>query len=137
MANSYNSINPNDFVYSDLNARLPFVSPQDSTVIIDREAIKQSLYRLIKTEEGEIPYYRGYGLYLKKFVQRPLGNMLAQEINDYVTDKITTFEPRVEIYQANVTTDYSKSSVILQYYLKIKSTEEIIALEPISVLVGT
>jgi len=133
---NYNSINPNNYVYSDLNVRLPYVSPQDSTVITDREAILQSLYRLLKTEEGEIPYYRRYGLDLKQFLQRPLGETLAKEISDYVVDKIKTYEPRVELYQANVTTDYTTLSVLLQYYLRIKSTEEIIALETISVPIG-
>lgn len=136
--NNYGSIiNPNDFVYSDLNVRLPYVSPQDSTVITDREAILQSLYRLIRTEEGEIPYYRNYGLNLKQFVQRPMGELLAREISDYIKEKITTFEPRVSIHRTNVTSDYANASVIVQYYLKIKSTEEIIALQPISVAVGT
>lgn len=131
-----NSLDPNNFVYSDLNVRLPYVSPQDATVITDREAILQSLYRLIRTEEGEIPFYRSYGLNLKQFLQRPLGESLAKEVSSYVTDKISNFEPRVEIHQVNVTTDYNTNSVLLQYYLKIKSTEEIIKLETISVPIG-
>lgn len=132
----YYSENPNDYVYSDLNARLPYVSPQDSTVITDREAILQSIWRLIKTEEGEIPNYRGYGLNLKQFIQRPMGRSLASEVDSYVTNKLETYEPRVEVYKANVASDYTNYSIILQYYLRIKSTDEIIALEPITVPIG-
>lgn len=137
VASNYNSINPNDFVYSDLNVRLPHVSPQDATVITDREAILQSLYRLLNTQVGEIPNYRGYGVDLKQFQQQPLGPQLARNISDYVSEKIETFEPRVEIFQVNVASDFANSSVILDYYLKIKSTEEIIKLDSISVLIGT
>lgn len=137
MANyGYNSINPNDYVYSDLNARLPYVAPQDYTIVTDREAILQSIWRLLKTEEGEIPNYRGYGLNLKQFVQRPMGKGLAMEVDSYVSGKIEKYEPRVEVYKSNVASDYNTSSIILQYYLKIKSTEEIIALEPIAVPIG-
>ena len=61
-----------DYINSDLNVRLPHVSPQDSAVIVDKEAILQSIYRLFETEEGEIPFYRTYGLNLKPYVQMPL-----------------------------------------------------------------
>ena len=129
-------INPNDYIFSDLNARLPNVAPQDYTIVTDREAILQSIWRLIKTKEGEIPNYRGYGLDLDQFIQRPMNQMLVSNIDEYVSNKIEQYEPRVEVYKSQVLPDYVNSQVILQYYLKIKSTEEIIALEPITIPIG-
>ena len=116
-----NQINPNDYIYSDLNVRLPYVSPQDYTIVTDKEAVLQSVMRLLKTEEGEIPNYRDYGLNLKQFLQQPMGKDLATDVEAYVSSKIVKFEPRVDIYKVNVASDYVNLSVILQYYLKIKS----------------
>lgn len=111
------TLNPNRYINSDLNVRLTEVNTQDTTVIVDKEAIMQSIYRLFNTEEGEIPYYRGYGLNLKQFVQKPLGQALAREINEYISGKIKLYEQRVDIYKVNAVSNYETASVILQYYL--------------------
>lgn len=112
------------------------MNSQDTTVIVDKEAILQSLYRLLHTQEGEIPYYRGYGINLKQFVQKPLGPALAREIKEYIDDKIETYEQRVEIYKVNAASNYQDQTVILQYYVRIKTTGEIIGLEPLVVPIG-
>lgn len=128
--------NPNRYINSDLNVRLDEVNSQDTTVIVDKEAILQSIYRLFRTEEGEIPYYRAYGLDLKQFLQKPLGESLAREINEYVSGKISIFEQRVDIYKVNAVSDFENSSIILQYYVKSKTTGEIFGLEPLVVPIG-
>ncbi len=112
------------------------MNSQDTTVIVDKEAILQSIYRLFRTEEGEIPYYRAYGLDLKQFLQKPLGESLAREINEYVSSKINIFEQRVDIYKVNAVSDFENSSIILQYYVKSKTTGEIFGLEPLVVPIG-
>jgi phage baseplate assembly protein W len=129
-------LNPNRYVNSDLNVRLPEVNSSDTTVIVDKEAVMQSIYRLFHTQEGEIPYYRGYGINLKQFLQKPLGPMLAQEIKEYIDDKIATYEQRVDVYKVNAASNYVNNSVVLQYYIRIKSTGEIIGLEPLVVPIG-
>ena len=128
--------NPNRYINSDLNVRLSEVSSQDTTVIVDKEAVMQSIYRLFKTEEGEIPFYRAYGLDLKQFLQKPLGEALAREINEYVSGKLEAFEQRAEVYKVNAVSNYTDNSVVLQYYVKIKATGEIIGLEPLAVPIG-
>lgn len=128
--------NPNRYINSDLNVRLSEVNSQDTTVIVDKEAVLQSIYRLFKTEEGEIPFYRAYGLDLKQFLQKPLGEALAREINEYVSGKLEAFEQRAEVYKVNAVSNYTDNSVVLQYYVKIKATGEIIGLEPLAVPIG-
>ena len=128
--------NPNRYINSDLNVRLSEVSSQDTTVIVDKEAVMQSIYRLFKTEEGEIPFYRAYGLDLKQFLQKPLGEALARETNEYVSGKLEAFEQRAEVYKVNAVSNYTDNSVVLQYYVKIKATGEIIGLEPLAVPIG-
>ena len=93
-----------------------------------------SIDTLIK--EGEIPYYRGYGMNLKQFLHKPLGPMLAREIKEYVDGKIEAYEQRVEVYKVNAASDYVNQSVILQYYVRIKTTGEIVGLEPLVVPIG-
>lgn len=129
-------MNPNRYINSDLNVRLQEVNSQDTTVIVDKEAVMQSIYRLWGTEEGEIPYYRGYGMNLKQFLQKPLGPMLASDIKEYVDGKIEAYEQRVEVYKVNAASDYVNQSVILQYYVRIKTTGEIVGLEPLVVPIG-
>ena len=129
-------MNPNRYINSDLNVRLQAVNPQDTTVIVDKEAVMQSIYRLWGTEEGEIPYYRGYGMNLKQFLQKPLGPMLARDIKEYVDGKIEAYEQRVEVYKVNAASDYVNQSVILQYYVRIKTTGEIVGLEPLVAPIG-
>jgi phage baseplate assembly protein W len=128
--------NPNRYINSDLNVRLTEVNPNDVTVIVDKEAVMQSLYRLFNTNEGEIPYYRGYGLDLKQFLQKPLGPNLAKEINEYISRKIEAYEQRVEVYKVNVASNFQDQTVILQYYVRIKTTGEIVGLEPLVVPIG-
>lgn len=130
------ALNPNKYINSDLNVRLSQVNDKDVTVIVDRDAILQSLYRLFNTEVGEIPNYRGYGLDLKQFIQKPLGKALAQEINEYVSSRINMYEQRVEIYQVNAVSNFETASVILQYYVRIKTTGEIVGLEPLVIPIG-
>jgi phage baseplate assembly protein W len=128
--------NSNRYINSDLNVRLNEVNTQDSIVIVDKEAVIQSIYRLFKTEEGEIPFYRAYGLDLKQFLQKPLGEGLAREINEYVSGKLEAFEQRAEVYKVNAVSNYTDNSIVLQYYIKIKSTGDIIGLEPLVVPIG-
>ena len=123
---------PNKYINSDLNVRLSQVNDKDVAIIVDKEAILQSIYRLLNTEEGEIPFYRSYGINLRQFLQKPLGQMLAREIHEYISNKITTYEQRVEVYKV----DFATSSVILQYYLRIKTTGEIVGLQPIEIPIG-
>lgn len=128
--------NPNKYVNSDLNVRLAQVNNNDVTVIVDKQAILQSIYRLFKTEEGEIPNFRTYGLNLKQYLQKPLSKFLAQDMANHVTSKINTFVPRVDVYRVNAIANFENSNIILQYYVKIKSTGEIVGLEPLIIPIG-
>jgi len=125
-----------DYINSDLNVRLPHVSPQDSAVVVDKQAILQSIYRLWETEEGEIPYYRKYGLNLKQFLQKPLNESLVRSVDEYVRGKLEAFEQRVSIAKAQGIADYTSNSVILKYWVRLKTTGEIVNLAPLRVPIG-
>ena len=72
------------FILQDLNVRDPFVSDSTDFLLYDTKVVVQSIWRLITTEEGEIPNYRVYGLSIKKFCQYPLTQETIQLIYNYL-----------------------------------------------------
>jgi len=123
-------------VYKDLNVRLPQVDSTDTTVVTDSKAVIQSIWRLFTTVEGEIPFYRGYGLNLNQFVQRPLNRATANDIDEYVKNKIKIYEPRVEVIRADATADLDNGIVALTYTVKVKATSQLITLQALKVTVN-
>lgn len=123
-------------VFSDLNVRLSQVDDSDNTIISDKEAVAQSVYRLFSTVEGEIPYYRTYGLNLKQFIQKPLTKSTTADIFDHVKQKIITFEPRAEIVTAVANADRDNGVISLIFTIKVKATNELIQLQSLDVQVA-
>lgn len=121
-------------IYTDLNVRLAVVGT-DAINIANAKAILQSVSRLFMTQEGEIPYYRNYGLNLKKFIQKPLTKATANEIYDYVRNKIETYEQRVNIIGANTEADFGNGYIYMQFTLQVKSTGEIIQTDALGIQV--
>ena len=125
----------NQLIYTDLNVRLPIVN-SDSITIANSKAIVQSISRLLKTREGEIPYYRNYGLNLKQFVQKPLTRVTAQAIYDHVRNKIIEYEQRVNIIGAQTEADYDRGIITMVFTLQIKATGEVIQTDVLRVPVA-
>lgn len=125
-------------VYSDLNTRLSSVDSDDNTVITDSNAIKQSLIRLFKTEEGEIPNYRVYGLSLKKFLHYPLSDETAQDIYDEIEGKVRIFETRATIIDtlSTMTLAYDESSIKADIVAQVNNTGELITLPTLNIVVN-
>ena len=72
------------YILYDLNVRDPFVTDSTELMLKDTKVVVQSLWRLMMTEEGEIPNFRSYGLDVKQFSQYPLTKATANAIYDYV-----------------------------------------------------
>ena len=110
-------------VFSDINTRI--INPNvDKFLTTDAEAIFQSIWRLITTHEGEIPYFRAYGCNLKRFEQLPLTETTADRIVEYVTKKVETWETRGELVSANAKADYNNNTLYLQLVVRCKATNE-------------
>lgn len=110
-------------VFSDINTRI--INPNvDKFLTTDAEAIFQSIWRLITTHEGEIPYFRAYGCNLKRFEQLPLTETTADRIFEYVTKKVETWETRGELVSANAKADYNNNTLYLQLVVRCKATNE-------------
>lgn len=125
------------YIFSDLNVRDEFVSDSTSVMLYDSKDVVQSVWRLLTTEEGEIPNFRNYGLSIKKYCQYPLSIDTIQEMYDYVKGKIETYETRVDVLRADVDVDFEQGLVIFDFYLVLKATGENIKIPTWTVQVST
>ena len=125
------------FIFSDLNVRDEFVSDSTSVLIYDTEDIIQSVWRLLNTEEGEIPNYRNYGINVKQFLQYPLAYETIKDIYDYVKGKIETYETRVSVYRANADVDFDNGLIIFDFYLLLRNSGEVVKIPTWEVQVST
>lgn len=102
----------------------------------DTKVVVQSIWRLLTTEEGEIPYFRDYGLSLKKYMQYPLSKATADEIYQYVKGKIETYEQRATIINTFLDVDFNNGYVLMRFTIRVNSTGETYTLPTWRVYVG-
>ena len=119
-------------VFQDLNVRDPFVSPSTEFLLYDTKVVVQSFWRLINTQEGEIP-----NLNIKKFSQYPLTQKTIKRIYDYVKSKAEAFESRASVIRADVDIDINKGLVLMNFYIQVNNTTDVIKLPTWTVGVST
>ena len=125
------------YVFQDLNVRDEFVSNSTDFLLYDTKVVVQSIWRLITTEEGEIPNFRIYGLSLKRFSQYPLTANTVQTIYRYVKDRVTAFEDRGKIIKADVYTSLAEQLVSMNFYIQVNSTGDVVKLPTWTIKVGS
>ena len=125
------------YIFSDLNVRDEFVTDSKAVMIYDSTDIIQSVWRLLTTEEGEIPNFRNYGLDVKRYCQYPLTEETIEEIYRYVKGKIDTYEARVNVVKAKVDVDFDSGLIFYNFILEIKATGETITIPTWNVQVAT
>lgn len=124
-------------VWQDINVRDEFVSPSTDFLIYDTKVVVQSIWRLITTEEGEIPNFRAYGLSVKKYSQYPLTSSTINEIYNYVKDRVTAFESRGEIIKVDVNANIEQQVVLMNFYVRVKKTGDVVKLPTWTVPIGS
>ena len=125
------------YIFQDLNVRDPFVSTSVDMLLYDEKVIVQSLWRLITTEEGEIPNFRIYGLSIKKYSQYPLTPETIKTVYNYVKNRIQAFEDRGEIIRADVDVDIEAEKVYYAFYVRMKTTGNIVKLPIWTITIGS
>jgi len=125
------------YVFSDLNVRDPFVSSSTAVMLYDTRTIVQGVWRMITTEEGEIPNFRQYGLNIKRFSQYPLNSQTVDGIYNYVKERVEVFETRAEIVKADVDVDFEQGVIYMTFFLRMKASGEVVKLPTWSVQVST
>ncbi len=125
------------YVFSDLNVRDPFVSSSTDVMLYDTKVVVQGVWRMLNTEEGEIPNFRQYGLSVRRFCQYPLNSETVEGIYNYVKERIEAFETRVEILKADVDVDFEQGTISMNFYLRMKASGEVVKLPTWVVQVST
>lgn len=116
------------YILYDLNVQDPFVTTSTDFMLKDTKVVVQSLWRLLTTEEGEIPNFRSYGLDVKQFSQYPLTPATAETIYDYVVERIKVFEPRAEIITATLDADFEQGMILISLVMRAIPTGEVVQL---------
>ena len=124
-------------ILQDLNVQDKFVTTSTDFMIYDTKVVVQSIWRLITTEEGEIPNFRAYGLSIKKFSQYPYTRETIDTIYNYVKDRVTAFEERGEIIRADVDSDIENGLLFYTFYVRVKTTGDVVKLPTWNVTIGS
>lgn len=125
------------FIFQDLNVRDEFVSDSTDILLYDEKVIVQSVWRLLTTEEGEIPNFRVYGLNVKKFMHYPLTKDTVNMIYNYVKNRIAAFEDRATVVRADVNVSVEQQILSMAFYLKMNTTGNVIKLPVWNIKVGS
>lgn len=125
------------FIFQDLNVRDEFVSDSTDILLYDEKVVVQSVWRLITTEEGEIPNFRVYGLNVKKFMHYPLTKDTVNMIYNYVKNRIAAFEDRATVVRADVNVSVEQQILSMAFYLKMNTTGNVIKLPVWNIKVGS
>ena len=106
-------------VFRDLKLDIPNPLISDFKMDYDENAIKNSLVNLFNTLPGQNLLIPEYSLNLLKFLFEPVteftGKLIAQEI----MEKLTTFEPRVQIEKINVVGRKDEQEYVIDLILSI------------------
>ena len=124
-------------ILQDLNVQDKFVTTSTDFMIYDTKVVVQSIWRLITTEEGEIPNFRAYGLSIKKFSQYPYTRETIDTIYNYVKDRVKAFEERGEIIRADVDSDIENGLLFYTFYVRVKATGDVVKLPTWNVTIGS
>jgi len=125
------------YVFSDLNARDGFVSSSTDVMLYDTKVVVQEAWRLITTEEGEVPNFRSYGLSLKKYIQYPLTKDTVNTIYNYIKGRVEAFIDRAEILKADVDVDFNSGRIFYEFYLRMRASGDVVKLPLFTVQVAT
>ena len=125
------------YVFSDLNVQDPNVTNSTDVMIYDTKTVIQGVWRLLTTEEGEIPNFRQYGLYITQFCQYPLTSQTVETIYNYVKGRVESFETRVEILKADVDVDFEQGTILMNFYLRMRASNEVVKLPTFVVQVSS
>ena len=90
-----------------------------------------------KSEEGEIPNFRVYGLNVKKFMHYPLTKDTVNMIYNYVKNRIAAFEDRATVVRADVNVSVEQQILSMAFYLKMNTTGNVIKLPVWNIKVGS
>lgn len=94
---------------------------KDLRVSQDIAAIQNSMYNLFNTIPGQKILNPVYGLNLTQYLFTALSPTNARIIGQSIVEGIKTFEPRVQVQNVNVDTDYENNQYNISLLLNVPS----------------
>lgn len=133
---SLNNVNlvDNQFVYKDLALDLSMGYSQnnqffknkeilDLVADVDFKAIRNSIFNLFNTNQGERILNPTYGLNLKQYLFEGVNKQNGSLIGDAIKTGITAFEPRVNIEQIAIIADEDNNSYEITLIVSAKALQ--------------
>jgi phage baseplate assembly protein W len=119
-------------LYSDFRKDLK-ISPvsKDITVLRDEEAVKQSIKNLLLTDPRERLMQPFVGAGIKGLLFENLTPGVLKLIKEKVTSTISTYEPRAELIDVIVSSNYDDNQVNILIRFYVKNVEQPIELDVI------
>lgn len=111
--------------YIDVNLdfkRNPFNN--DVYKAVDLNSVQQSVLNISLTSKGEKPFDSDYGVGVYEYM---FENIQREDISDLASEfyrQIRKYEPRVEFESIDVEQDDYTLNIVVNYYVKIKSSGE-------------
>jgi len=112
-----------DFVYK-LNPNTGDISTKNGI-----NAVKQSVFNVLRTNHGERPFNPFFGADLRSFMFENITNITAAAIASQIENALKNDEPRVEVLNVNVKTFPDKNDVQITVTIQIVSTSEVANVE--------
>ena len=108
---------------------------EDLIALKNETAIARSLRNLVLTEKGERPFAPNLGCGVNALLFENMDSITASVVRDEIINVIDTFEPRVELIDVFVVSDFDNNTlnITIQYYVvgaEIPPQELTFALEP-------
>lgn len=107
--------------YSDLDFKMTKKKgTNDTSPVVDEDAINQSLFSLFNTEKGERLFNPTYGVRFKGLLFEPLDRTTAQSLVDEIKNALSTWEnTRVKLkeLEVNINYDYAQYEITLDYQI--------------------
>lgn len=116
--------------YSDLSINFglnPFT--EDVTRVVDVEAVKRSVKNLVLTNRYERLLDPRIGGNVRAMLFEPMTALTSSILEDYITDTINNYEPRVSLQSVVATPDFDRNSYEVTITFRLDSVEQPVTLE--------
>jgi phage baseplate assembly protein W len=95
----------------------------------DDNAIKTSLRNLILTNNYERPFHSEIGTPIRGMLFEPFSPMLASNIERAIFDTVSSFEPRVNLDNVEVTASPDENSIVISLTYRVLNTVRPVTLD--------
>lgn len=104
--------------YSDIDSDLT-LNPINKDIIrdINEYAIENSIFGIISTKKGSVPFFPDFGCDIESQLFENFGTISSNTIKVQIKEALTTYEPRISILNVSVIADATndKYNVTIEY----------------------